>query len=106
MVSGSEILQAFATIQKTHFATILQALLDETGVSKSELHAYLLERGFEIEKTSLYRYFNGNRIPDEDFLNHFCDFLALPRTQAQALQGLWEAKRSRKRNNPIRPIPQ
>ncbi|NJL93663.1 MAG: hypothetical protein HC915_07995 [Anaerolineae bacterium] len=49
-MKGTDILRTFHIIHALRFADVLQALLDERGCTKSELHTYLLRRGFAVEK--------------------------------------------------------
>ncbi len=102
-MSANETLRALSTIHQKSFSEILESLLYEAGRSKSELHSYLIRQGFEIEKTSMYRYFNvkkrSGRIPDKGFLRHFSLFVGLSPSEEKALTLLWHMKRQRRRLN-------
>lgn len=67
-------------------------LLDKHTIN--DLHEYLDQQNYEIEKTSLYKYFNPkkqtNRLPSEkQFLELLADFLKMSSTEAEGLVLLW-----------------
>lgn len=99
-MSGQELLKIFFQIYHTQFSEILTSLLTESGYSKSDLYLYLIQQGFAIEKTSMYRYFNTaqgtGRIPDKSFLRHFAAFVGLSTRDEMALLNLWQIKRQRR----------
>lgn len=90
------LMENFYNLQRHSFAHVLQAFLDETGVSKSELYEYLWQQGYCIEKTSMYKYFSENpkvtRLPEALFIQHFTTFLELSPEQTRGLFGVWELK--------------
>lgn len=98
-MSGSHILDSMLVIQQTAFPRLLQSLLEERNGTKSDLFDYLETRGYIIEKTSLYRYFNANyrvnRLPDREFLRLFAQYVDIGAEQEAALLALWQMKRRR-----------
>lgn len=95
------LMDSFAILKQQPFPDFLQALLNSYDVSKADLHQYLFDQGFYIEKTSMYRYFNPNpkvtRIPDEDFLHIFAQCLGMSDTHREALLAIRQMKRRQQR---------
>jgi len=87
-------LEVSVDIANREFAEILKTLLNERSLSISDLYDYLWERGYIIEKSSVYRYFNykrqTNRLPDESFLRHFAEFAGLSTNEQKGLILFWK----------------
>ncbi len=98
---GKIILASVALIRAHSFADALSDLLREQGHSYDTLYNYLLDQGYCLAKTSLYRYFNPspstNRLPDPEFLKHFACFLKLSEDEYEALVTLRSIKRQMRR---------
>lgn len=78
------------------FAEVLNRMLNRIGEGKtvSGFWGFLVNGGYEIEKTSLYRYFNqsGNsmRVPrDRRFLELFRDYLGMTERDYVFLMLIW-----------------
>lgn len=100
-----EFLQTIARVEEITFPDILQQCLDEANLTKSGLHEYLYNNHYCIEKTSIYRYFNPtegvSRMPDEEFLGLFADYVGLDDRQYEGLCLLYQLKRKRKATGPL-----
>jgi hypothetical protein len=95
--SAFDLLAYMSLIQATDFPTCLGSLLSERQKARKELHAFLLDHDFWIQRTSLDRYFNPKttRMPHTRFLELFAEFLGLSDTERRALFDLWQMKRRR-----------
>lgn len=97
LVAVMSLIESLYEIQRIPFPQFLQSLLEQHNKSKPELYEFLYSHGYIIKETSMYRYFNPNpavrRMPDEDFICLFADFLQLSSEQKTALRNLWELKR-------------
>ena len=92
-----QILDAMLIVHHTEFPVLLDNLLAESQATKGELHNFLLKQGYEIDRSSIYRYFNPrpstNRRPDKRFVELFAEFVGLNEVTSFALQQLWNIKR-------------
>jgi hypothetical protein len=100
-------LNAALTLLTVNFADLLTCLLTRSGYTRAELYEYIFARGYEIDQTAMYRYFNPNlrtsRLPAGEggrrFLHLFADFLVLPETERAALLLVWQIQRRQRRKN-------
>jgi hypothetical protein len=97
MVSTLLLMDAVFELEQMSFPEFLRLCLEEHQSSILELHDFLTERDFPIDRNGFYRYFNPNpkvyRKADKRFLCLFAEFLQLSPQQEAALYLMWRKKR-------------
>jgi len=87
-----------AQMEWISFADVLMGMLKKAGENKSigEFWEFLFDRDYQLEKASLYRYFNQGssvRLPrDERFLELFRDYLEMSERDYIFLLLTWRLK--------------